>query len=89
MNLPPQPMDNLEAVSVGKWARDTAERAIATYVEAFLALLIASWTPAVDWAVWQTAAWAALPAGLSVLKSAAATLRGSADSASLIKSNTG
>ena len=89
MNLPPQPLDNLETVSIGKWARDTAERTISTYVETFLALLIASWTPAVDVTIWQTAAWSAIPAALTVLKSAFATLRGTVDSASLVKSNQG
>lgn len=89
MNLPPQPMDNLETVSIAKWARDTAERAVATYFEAFFAFLIVSWTPAVDVTIWQTAAWSAIPAGLAVLKAAFATLRGTADSASLVKSNAG
>lgn len=83
MNLPPQPMDNLEAVSIRKWARDTAERAIATYLEAFFALLLASWTPAVDASIFQVAAWAAIPAALASLKAAVATLRGAPDSASL------
>jgi len=79
----PNPIPPLEAVSIGKWARDTAERVIVTYVEAFIALLLASWTPAVDVSVWQVAAWAAIPAALATLKAALATLRGTPDSASL------
>ena len=66
-----------------RWLRDTAERVVATYVEAFITLLVASWTPTVDLSIWQAAAWSALPAALSALKSAVATLRGSVDSASL------
>jgi 3-hydroxy-3-methylglutaryl CoA synthase len=47
--------------------RDMAERAIATYVQAFLGLLIASTT--LDIRVIQSAAVAAIPAALSVVKS--------------------
>lgn len=68
-----------------RWLRDTFERVVATYVETFIALVIASWTPTVDLSIWQTAAWSALPAALSAFKSAVASLRGSYDSASLSK----
>lgn len=73
----------LSSPSRTRWLRDTAERVVATYVEAFITLLVASWTPTVDLSIWQAAAWSALPAALSALKSAVATLRGSVDSASL------
>jgi uncharacterized membrane protein len=46
---------------------DLAERAIATYVQAFLGLLIASSVVSVD--TLQAAAVAAIPAALSVVKS--------------------
>jgi 3-hydroxy-3-methylglutaryl CoA synthase len=47
--------------------RDMAERAISTYVQTFLGLLIASTT--LDLKVIQSAAVAAIPAALSVVKS--------------------
>ena len=47
--------------------RDLAERAAATYVQAFLGLLIAA--SVVDLKVIQSAAVAAIPAALSVIKS--------------------
>ena len=47
--------------------RDLAERAISTYVQAFLGLLIASGV--VDVAAIEAAAVAAIPAALSVVKS--------------------
>lgn len=81
--MDPNPIPPMEVVSLGKWARDAAERVIVTYVEAFIALLLASWTPAIDVSVWQVAAWAAIPAALAALKASLATLRGAPDSASL------
>jgi hypothetical protein len=57
------------------WWRDTIERVVATWAEAFLGLLIASWSGALDWSVIETAAWSALPAALAVLKAAAASKR--------------
>jgi hypothetical protein len=69
-----------------KLAKDVAERAAATYIEAFLGLLLVSNTFAsgqIDLSVIQTAAVAAIPAALSVIKSYAATFRGE-DTASLV-----
>jgi hypothetical protein len=55
------------------WMRDTLERTIATYLQALIGLLIASWSGAIDLATLQTAAWAAIPAALAVLKAAIAS----------------
>ncbi len=55
------------------WMKDTLERTIATYAQALIGLLIASWSGAIDLATLQTAAWAAVPAGLAVLKAALAS----------------
>lgn len=71
-----------------KFWRDLAERAVATYVEALIGLLLASATFAegtIDLSVIQTAIVAAIPAALSVIKSSLAPLRGNTDSASLDK----
>jgi len=66
------------------WFVDTAERAVATYVEAFLGLLLVNWnTDAVDLSTFQTAAIAAVPAGLAVLKAALASFVGKQGTASL------
>lgn len=55
------------------WLKDVAERTIATYVQAFLGLLLAGWaTDTVDLSVVQSAAIAAVPAALAVLKGAIA-----------------
>jgi hypothetical protein len=64
-------------------ARDIAERTIATYVQVFLGLLIASGANVIDVATIQAAAIAAIPAGLAVLKGAAASLVGDPDTAAL------
>lgn len=55
-----------------QWMRDTIERTLATYVQALIGLLIASWSGAIDLAAVQTAAWAAIPAALAVIKAAVA-----------------
>lgn len=60
---------------------DLAERAIATYVEAFLGLLIVSGVT--DLSTLRTAAVAAVPAGLSVVKAGLARLIGDRESASM------
>ncbi len=68
--------------------KDVIERALATYLETFIGLLVAANTFAdgtVDWSVIQTAAVAAIPAVLSVAKSTVAQWRGNPDSASLTK----
>ena len=55
------------------WQRDTAERTVATYVQTFLGLLVAGWaSDAVDLALIESAAIAAVPAALAVLKAAIA-----------------
>jgi len=66
--------------------RDLAERAIATYIQTLLGLLIVSGVT--DLAVVQTAAIAAIPAALSVVKSAPAEkyAPGTVSPASLAKS---
>ncbi len=51
------------------WLRDMVERAVATYVEAFVGLLLAAeMTDGISLGVLETAAVAALPAGLAVVK---------------------
>lgn len=61
---------------------DVAERTMLTYVETFLGLLLASGaTDLVDLSAAKAAAVAALPAALTVVKSAVGTLLGRAGSA--------
>ena len=67
------------------YARDVAERAVATYLEAFFGLLIASWATELDASVITTAAIAAVPAALAVLKGAAAGFVGDHGTASLAR----
>jgi hypothetical protein len=67
------------------WLKDTLERALATYVEAFVGILIASETFGAFGASTLTAAVvAALPAGLTVVKSALASRVGYATSGSVL-----
>lgn len=68
------------------WVRDTVERTAATWAQTFLGLLIAGWTTdAIDLAVVQSAAIAAIPAALAVLKAAIArNVPGTVSPASLI-----
>lgn len=55
------------------WLRDVAERTFFTWAEVFIGLLLVSWpTDAIDLSVVQTAAVAAVPAALAVLKGAIA-----------------
>lgn len=55
------------------WFRDVAERTAATYFQTFVGLLLAGWTTdAVDLSLFQSAAIAAVPAALAVLKGALA-----------------
>ncbi|MFE7963446.1 hypothetical protein ACFU0X_10390 [Streptomyces cellulosae] len=69
---------------VGRWrfAVDVSERAIATYLESLLGLLIVA--EKIDIAHATAAAVAAVPAGLSVLKSAMARFLGDKSSAAFI-----
>lgn len=66
-----------------KWFRDTVERTLATYLEAFLGLLLVDWSGHINLSTFQTAVIAAVPAGLAVLKAALSTLKGDPTSASL------
>ncbi|HEY1119905.1 MAG TPA: hypothetical protein VGE43_19475 [Acidimicrobiales bacterium] len=59
-----------------QWLIDTIERTVATYLEVLFGLLIAQWTTdKLDFTLLSTAALAAVPAALTVLKSAIAELR--------------
>ena len=56
------------------WLRDVIERTAATYVQAFLGLLLVGWTTdTIDLSIVQAAAVAAIPAALAVLKGAIAS----------------
>lgn len=60
-----------------QWVIDTLERTLATYVEVFLGLLVATWaTDKLDLTLLSVAALSAVPAALTVLKSALADLKG-------------
>lgn len=60
-----------------QWVVDTLERTVATYLEVLFGLLIAQWTTdKLDLSLLATAALAAVPAALTVLKSAVAELKG-------------
>ncbi|MER6077015.1 hypothetical protein [Streptomyces sp. NPDC001833] len=66
-----------------KLLADIAERAVLTYVEAFLGLLLASGTSnAINLSTLESAAIAAIPAGLAVAKGAVGSLLGRAGTAS-------
>ncbi|CAM5469030.1 hypothetical protein [Streptomyces aurantiogriseus] len=66
-----------------KLLADIAERAVLTYVEAFLGLLLASGTTnVVTLSTLESAAIAAIPAGLAVVKGAVGSLLGRAGTAS-------
>ncbi|MFG2940104.1 hypothetical protein [Streptomyces sp. NPDC048282] len=66
-----------------KLLADIAERAVLTYVEGFLGLLLASGTTnVVNLSTLESAAIAAIPAGLAVAKGAVGSLLGRADTAS-------
>jgi len=67
-----------------KWFVDMFERAVATYVEAFLGLLLVNWqSNVVDLSTFQSAAIAAVPAGLAVIKAGLARFVGNPDTASV------
>ncbi|MFF4752644.1 hypothetical protein [Streptomyces sp. NPDC001270] len=65
-----------------KFFTDLAERTVATYLEAFLGLLLAS--SVVDLSTAKAAAVAAIPAGLAVVKGALSSLIGSSSSAAAL-----
>jgi len=79
---PGQGLPDPEQVGRVKFAVDVAERAIATYLESLLGLLIVA--EKIDLAHATAAAVAAVPAGLSVLKSAMARFLGDKSSAAFI-----
>jgi hypothetical protein len=64
-------------------ALDIAERTVATYLETFLGLLLAS-TTVLDLGVLKAAAIAAVPAALAVVKGGLAALLGPTGDASLL-----
>jgi Ca2+/H+ antiporter len=67
------------------WLKDTIERALATYVEAFVGILIASETFGAFGASTLTAALvSAIPAGLTVVKAALASRVGYKTSGSML-----
>ncbi|MGW1300420.1 hypothetical protein ACWD5R_11490 [Streptomyces sp. NPDC002514] len=69
-----------------KFFTDLAERTVATYLEAFLGLLLAS--SVVDLSTAKAAAVAAIPAGLAVVKGALSSLIGSSSSAAALPKGT-
>ena len=66
------------------WLLDAAERVIATYVQAFLGLVIAAGLDAISLGTIRAAAVAAIPAALSVVKAIIAAKVGSPHDASLL-----
>ena len=64
--------------------RDACERVIATYIQAFLGLLLAGWSTSVDISTVQAAAVAAIPAALAVVMTMVARFVGDPESASLV-----
>lgn len=70
-----------------KYLIDLAERVAATYAETLIGLLIASWADVAELgalSVLETAAIAAIPAGLAVLKGGLARFRGDRENPSLV-----
>lgn len=71
-----------------KYLIDLAERVAATYVETLIGLLIIDWADATDAAAFldlgTSAAIAAVPAGLAVLKGGLARFRGDRENPSLV-----
>ncbi|MEV0735423.1 hypothetical protein AB0I51_05535 [Streptomyces sp. NPDC050549] len=77
------------AKSTRKLLADIAERSVLTYVEAFLALLLASGTTdIVNLSTLESAAIAAIPAGLAVAKGAVGSLLGRSGTASWLPART-
>jgi len=73
-------------MSLREWAIDTAERAVFTFLEAFLGLLMISQTGAVDGidpSLWQAALASGFIAALAVVKGAIASRRDGISPASL------
>ncbi|MEU8619772.1 hypothetical protein [Streptomyces sp. NPDC048623] len=73
----------MATASTPKLLADIAERAVLTYIEAFLGLLLASGTTnLVTLSALESAAVAAIPAGLAVVKGAIGSLLGRIGTAS-------
>ncbi|MDX3749630.1 hypothetical protein [Streptomyces sp. AK08-02] len=72
-----------------KLLADIAERTVLTYVEAFLGLLLATGTTdIVNLSTLESAAIAAIPAGLAVVKGAVGTILGRTGTASWLPART-
>jgi len=69
---------------VKRWTLDTLERALATYAQAFIGLLIASPMLDLDLSTVRALAVAALPAALAVVKAALASRVQAISPASLV-----
>lgn len=75
--------------SAPKLAADITERTVLTYVEVFLGLLLASGTTnVITLSALESAAIAAIPAGLAVIKGAVGSLLGRAGTASWLPART-
>jgi hypothetical protein len=70
--------------SKGRFFLDLFERALFTYVETLLGLLIATGTDVLDLSKAKAAAIAAIPAGLSVVKSGLSSMVGTPGTASAL-----
>lgn len=78
--------DSTFVTRAGAFLRDLAERVGSTFVETFVAVLVASWTGVIpsDWRGWLTAA--AFSAAAATLKGVVATRAGDSATASLLPS---
>ncbi len=72
-----------------QWLRDTAERVLATYLEVWLGLVIASKLDVLDVTSLKAFTIAAIPSALVVLKAAVATKYGDGDSAAMLPASDG
>lgn len=68
----------------GSWLRDMIERTGATWAVGFLTLVAAGWADKIDLDLVQSAAWAAAPAALAVVKAAVASRVGDPRTAALL-----
>ncbi|WP_236244212.1 hypothetical protein [Streptomyces sp. CC210A] len=79
----------MTANSTPKLLADIAERAVLTYIEAFLGLLLASGTTnVITLSAFESAAVAAIPAGLAVFKGAVGSILGRPGTASWLPART-
>ena len=68
---------------MSKWFTDMVERTVATYLEVLLGLAMAEGFDFTNFGMVKSAALAAIPAGLAVIKAALARLIGDPDTASV------